>query len=569
MPAETITADPRFPTVEQVYGQILADCGGDSDLAAKKAWEWKQQREEGIAKAANDPLRYGYEPPTYAEARASFEECLEVWLSGANREGKTTLAVKYGMEILVNKPGSKVAFFEANETASILKIQPMVYNFLPPEWKSIRKKDGADMSYTPKNGFSQGRFVLPNGSIGMFFNYAQDIKQFEGFDFDVAIFFEHCPLQFIEAMRFRVGQGRKLLIINDFTPVNGFTPIVKDLLKGMEIISTAEAKLLPPNQVHVKGCPPGHMPTLMEDKLTKRRAHFFHIGTNPMGVGEGVKQKLIGRSVADIKMRAYGWADKTVTGSFARYGKSNVISRAAFNEIALHGGRRTCVIDGGDAKNWFITYIFSTPNGDDIAYREWPDYEQHGDWALPTEKVDWKPGKAQMSTMGRGYSQYKALMLELEGAVWDDQRKEWDMRKAEQIETRIIDSRFGGKPVPGQDEGTTVIAQMGETQIDEQGRVMGPMELQQASGTTVRDGIQHLNDLLAWDETQPLSGMNRPKFYIVEDLVTCKLALQEWTGANSEKCALKDPLDTLLYFAKESIEYLDPAECLNHPGGYF
>ena len=125
---ETKTNDPRFPTVEEKWSFFMRKCGGDREAAKEPAGAWSVKREKEIAQSLNDPLYYGYEPPTYAIARKAFEECLEVWLSGANREGKTTLAVKYGVECLVNNPGSKVAFFEANETASILKIQPIVYH---------------------------------------------------------------------------------------------------------------------------------------------------------------------------------------------------------------------------------------------------------------------------------------------------------------------------------------------------------------------------------------------------------------------------------------------------------
>jgi hypothetical protein len=49
--------------------------------------------------------------------------------------------------------------------------------------------------YTQKNGFSENKFILPNGSECVLRNYAQDITVVEGGDCDIMWCDELVPLQ--------------------------------------------------------------------------------------------------------------------------------------------------------------------------------------------------------------------------------------------------------------------------------------------------------------------------------------------------------------------------------------
>src|SRR5579863_1692600 len=106
--AQTETPDPRFPLITHEQALELLDaCNGDQEAAAAELSTVHERRETGIRMAKEDPLRYGYEPETFALARELLGRCDEVLLSGAQREGKTECAAKVVMEELTgNEPAS-------------------------------------------------------------------------------------------------------------------------------------------------------------------------------------------------------------------------------------------------------------------------------------------------------------------------------------------------------------------------------------------------------------------------------------------------------------------------------
>lgn len=575
MPVHWIPSDdPRVPIPTRAEMQAaLVKAGGDEQRVADGLNKYRLAREEFLDAVRIDPLRQGYEPPTYKILDEALADAAEVLVSGANREGKSYGCVKRLVGYACNNPNRIVAMFEATQDTSIIKQQAVVYQMLPPEWRTLGKKGRMiDISYTKKNGFSEGRLVLPNESMILFYNYSQDVAKFEGFEFDKVYFPENVPLGFVQTMKYRTGSGRNLQVIYDFTPKWGFTPVLQEILKGMTIVKTARAPMLSEHTVHVPGCPPGHMPVIMECKERRSKAVFFHNGTNPMGQGDQIRQKLAKASTDEIMIRGYGYARRFIGGAFARFGPIHCITRAQFDKIALEDkdGVRYCCADPGGSKNWLIHWYFVTKHGHVIVYREWPDFQRHGEWAIPPDKgIDWKPGPAQRSEYGRGIREYKEMILEAEGARWTG--KEWDMAKAEQIAARWLDPRFGDSEVPGQEDGTTIIDLLFDEQKNSDGLVSGiSMEWGAAScGRYVDDTVQMINERLSWNENQPLSVLNCPRLYFVDDLCQTTLAMKEWAGEMSTaKCALKDCIDPLRYFCKENPDGVDAQETMITAGAY-
>lgn len=573
---QTKTLDPRFPLLtRETMDQIFARVGGDREAARVAAEQWLTRREEGIAQAINDPLRYGFKPGAWDLADRACSDYTEVLLSGANREGKTEYAARKAVDVLVSGPGRKAAFFHSSEKSSIRQQQPRVHLTLPPEWRSIGKLKGdrvTNVLYTVQNGFSGGAFVLPNGSEGYFFNYKQDVEVFEGYEFDVVWFDELTPLPFLEAMRFRLGHRRTLVLVT-FTPVTGYTRTVAEFVSspGMQILETARAPLLPANRVLVKGCPDGHMPKFMASEVTKRAMVFFHLFENPMAPSDEVKKKLEGAPEEKIKIRAYGWAEKMVGGVFARYGREHMKTREAFDALVEKGGTRYVSVDPGGTKNWFIKWYFVTPSGWTIVYREWPAYQDFGEWALPGDKIDgiWRAGPAQRADAGAGIREYKRRMLEAEGWVWDDGRGEWDGSHAEEIEIRFIDPRMGGAFVQDDEDGTSIIELLADEQLDPQGRVVGPeMIFEQAPASGVDETAQMIHEHMEWNPTEPLTAMNCPRWYVVEDCIQSDLAYREWTNPG-EKCALKDIIDCDRYFVKADMGFIEANSYASKGGGSY
>jgi len=320
----------------------------------------------------------------------------------------------------------------------------------------------------------------------------------------------------------------------------------------MNVVETMQCDLIDQNRVHYKGCPKGHLPHVMKHTNPEKRraAIFFPLGASPWQPVDKIKKELIGARENVVKIRGYGWADNIEGNTFAKYDEVHKITRERFNEIAAKGGTRYMACDPAESKPWFLKWYFLTPEKWHICYREWPDFQTYGDWAEPHDKrLNWKPGIAQSAAAGFGFRKYKEMILKAEGAVWDAVEKKWDMSKAEQIEYRWMDPRSGGKEVPGVDDGSSIIYKMQEIQPAEGDLPEGPeIIFHQAPGGSVSGGIQLINDLMDWNETDELSTMNCPKWYIVDDLYQSDMAYREWQEGMTETCALKDILDPDRYF---------------------
>lgn len=553
--------------------QLLALTAGKSEADALAAVrELHTKRERAIELEAHDPLRHGYEPETFRKARELLDRYGELYLMGGNREGKTTFAVKYAVEDLVNKPNRLWAFFHSSEKSSVRQQQNKVHAMIPPEWRDCGKV-GSEIyvKYSKQNGFSGEQFILPNGSTGMFFNYKQDPDVLEGYELDGVWFDELVPLEFVETMAFRVGRDRPLKKLITFTPKNGFTPTVGRAILGAQVLETRAAPLLSRVTKYHPHCPPGHLPYVMAKPGTA--ILFFHLGLNPYGASKEVERELQGRPLKMVKERAYGWADKLVATAFPKYGPVHRITRAQFEEIARKGCTRYCVADPGGTKNWFIKWYAVTPEGWVIVYREWPDAQRYGEWALPPEKahsLDWRVGEAQRVDAGAGMTEYRRRILEAEGWVWDEGRKVWDGSKAEKIAARLIDPRLGGQNMPGQDEGTSIIDLMAEEVRAQDGHVIvPPMHWEEAPASGVQESVQLLQSAMDYDAEADVNVLNCPRWYHVDDLLQTQLAYQEFTGLGTQKDALKDIVDPDRYFIKADYGYVDAQARRVSGGGYY
>lgn len=557
----------KIPSREQ-FAALVQQHG--TERARELLAEIHAKREEAIRLEKHDPLRNSlFTPETFARASEELKLRDELLALGGNREGKTRWAVKHVVEKLVFKPGQRWAMFHTTERSSINQQQSKVHEMLPPEWRDLGKEgQHVYVKFSAAGGFGgYQQFILPNDSRGMFFNYSQKPNVLEGYEFDGVWFDELVPLEFIEAMEYRLGQGRRLQILITFTPVTGYTPVIARYLADARIVETKRAHLLDANQVHVRGCPRGHMPYVMECPNGRAAALFFHNGLNPYGAGKEVAARTLGKRPAEIKIRAYGWAEKGIGQAFPRFDPAvHTLTRARFEAIAKGPGTRYCVADPGDSKNWFIKWYFCTPAGHTIIYREWPDQARFGNWAEPPltgDRVEWRPGAAQRMESGKGIHEYKDLVRQAEGAVWLATEGRWDESRAEPILRRLIDPRLGGAAVPSQEQGTSIIDLMATPVADGKGRVRWPaMYWEEAPATGVFEGVQLLNAAMAYDIDQPLDITNCPRWYVVEDCLQTIRAYNEYTcreeGTYSQRDALKDIVDPDRYFAKADIGYMEP-----------
>jgi len=177
-------------------------------------------------------------------------------------------------------------------------------------------------------------------------------------------------------------------------------------------------------------------------------------------------------------------------------------------------------------------------------YREWPD-STSGAWALPHcnnhGKPVGKPGPGQRS-LGYGYKDYADLISDLEGE--------------EEIFERLVDPRFGKATVRTAQGETDMIREMMNFDV-----VMRP-----APGLDIEHGLQKLNDLLSWDDVEPLSEVNCPRFYVTEDCENVTYAMMEYSGSSRDE-ACKDWIDTLRYGAVAPLVHVGSHELSVAGGG--
>jgi hypothetical protein len=446
----------------------------------------------------------------------------ELLLNGANRDGKTEYAAKHVVKrklVAKARPGLGVLpLLGAIEHPPAATPHPP----LSPAGVARCGQGGRgrvrEIHASPRASAGTRCLSCPNGSQCLFFNYKQDVKVMEGYSFDGVWFDELVPIEFVDALDFRVDRERRLETLLTFTPVTGYTPTIAKFVAGAKIIETRPAHLLPPQRIYVKGCPQGHMPYVMKSPRPSAAVLFFHWGMNPYGAHAEVKEKLTGAPVEKVKIRAYGWADKLVGSALSEYDEKHRITRAYFNDVIEKGPlTRYVVVDPAGTKNWFIKWYACTPQGWTILYREWPDAQRYGAWALPptkAENFDWRQGEAQRLSPphGRGMDGYKRLILELEGWKFDEKTQTWDGSRSETILRRLIDPRMGDTQAPGKEEGTSIINLLAEETKNTAGAVTLPrMFFEEGPDSHVQQTVQMLNTAMAWKKNDPYSAHQLPK----------------------------------------------------------
>jgi len=554
------TPHPLLPAFTLEQRRAIVQAKGVEHLA-----RLIEEREQVIARAKADPLRYGFRLPVWEDAERLLQTHDELLVLGGNRAGKSEWAARYVVEKLLPTLEDGTLDMEADrrawclqttDKASIEMQQPIVWKYLPPEIRQMGKRGiTTNISYTEKNGFSEQTFVLPNHSRCRFLNYKMDISVIEGGELDVIWADELVPADWVKTLRYRiVTRGGKLILT--FTPKAGYSATVRDCLAGATIIETRPAPLLNPHKVHVRGCPPGHMPYILQGHQRSLAIICFFSEFNPFGGYEKLIEKLEGKSDTEIKVRAYGWAERLEGKAFPSFDrKIHVVPKEKIPKI----GTRYMATDPAGARNWFMSWFIVDPAGRLYLYREWPDRQTFGDWAVPGAKPDGEPGPAQMMNVISGIVPLKEVMLRAEGWEWNG--KEWQRGpQTEDIFERKMDPRMGETEVPSDQAGKTLIQYMAEEQMDEHGNVTGPsLVFHPGDASTVENGLRAINAYLegTMRKDQPITPLNCPSLYISEECEQTIFALEEYTGRDGMKGALKDVVDPLRMICRSAPEYLD------------
>lgn len=508
-----------------------------------------EAREMRVKAEFNDPIRYGIELEGWKAADDTLDKFNELLVLGGNRSGKTEYAAKrmaqafVGQDISPETPewlkeriqrrGLRMWCLHTTNMTSVSMQQSVFYKYLPPEIKGARRNSQTQLSYSQKNGFTDNTAVYAQNQI-WFLNYSQDIKIVEGGEVDYVWCDELVPQDWLETLRYRlVTRNGKLLVT--FTPILGYTQVVKEFVTQSKITDWKESELLPGK--NIIGVPNGNMPFRAEGTSGKHGIVWFHSKLNPYNNWERMKQTLKSRSSHDIKIRAYGWADQTAGSQFPMFGDHNVFHED-INKL-VPNGTNYMVADPAGARNWFMLWARVDQDGVIWIYREWPD-QSYGEWALPSDKPDGRAGPAQRQGAGRGVDEYSEL-------IWSLERESGEQ---EEIAERYIDPRSAGTETISKDGGVTVLDLLNNASC--------PTYFTPAAGVNVDERVLVINDLLCFDREKDIEqGKNHPKLMVSSNCSNLIWSMKEWTGHDGQKGASKDPIDCLGYLVVMQPTHLD------------
>jgi len=520
------------------------------DAAHPRAVELRGQRTQLVLLEKADPYTYGFVPDHWEVGNAQWALCQEMLISGGNRAGKTLWAARRIVQTLLEKENASVLCCHTSHATSVTVQQPAIYNYLPVALRGTKKGRIHYLNYSRKNGFTDGSFILPNGSRCDFLNYTQSENTIEGREADMVWCDELVPQMWVDTLRYRLVTRRGKLLVTQ-TPLEGVASVYKDFTAGAKVLVWDKGELLEKKQ-GLPTWPVGKAPRVMQQVSTNRRTVFYFSEDNPYNPWDEMKSKLVTAPVAQVLIRAYGWASELVGRAFSRF-RPEVHCIPETSVPA--GGTLYMICDPAGARNWFALWIVVYEDGKRVVVREWPGYGSYGEWVLPSEKADGKAGPAQLLEAGRSIAEYRKLFRQVEE----------ELGRGEPV-MRLIDPKAGGSPALSAAGGTTLIDLLAESEdpMDE-GMAFVP-----APGVPVDQRTSVINSHLSYDATQELTPLNEPSLYVVQDCFNLVYSLSEHTGRDGQKGATKDPIDCLGMLLVSGLAYVGRGgfDSRNGGGGY-
>ena len=300
-------------------------------LPEDQAKFWQQRRELLIAEQV-DPLRFGYELPSWKRADRVLKEMREkhpigviiFLVLGGHRAAKTTWRSKRSVQHLFRNSDYKIWACQATQEASRESQQIPIYRYLPPEYKNeagkLRKGKTLKVNYTPWAGFTEDVFAVQNihgtTSECRFKFYSMDPRTLEGAEINEAWCDEEAKLEWLEAIIYRLISRNGILYMT-FTPRWGYTQTVKTILNGAVTIEEGETDtdLIAVRDANGKVLAAKKVPLVQENNAIEIPGHkvkgsivYFHTCENPFPLGNwaNMKETLKQSNEEKILTVAYG-----------------------------------------------------------------------------------------------------------------------------------------------------------------------------------------------------------------------------------------------------------------------
>jgi len=512
-------------------------------MKPEKVVELWELYHSSITNSERDPYRYGWKLPHWKKAEELLWKYNEILVSGGNRSSKTFWASNAVVKAAVENPNSIIMCFAQNADVSIRQQQSAVYDALPEEMRKKTLGAEENVSYTRKNGFSKSSLILPGSRSHIIFKtYAQFLNNdtiLEGAELgsreskwiNIGAWCDEYLIgpELLATLRFRLATRNAKLIVT-FTPIDGYTEVVRDYLQGAITLDVKEAELLGGRSV----------PFIQKSKNRNAGIIYFHSKDNPFGGYDRIAADLRNRPEDEILTRAYGIPTKSVSTRFPLFSRD--VNVMAHDKMSLKDCTRYMILDPAGRKNWFMCWIAVSQNGTYYVYREWPDVNI-GDWAK-WNSGKWTGGEGSKG-LGYGIKDYVDLICRLE--------------EGETIFERLIDPRLGAAKYQTQNGASSIIEDLANA-----GMTFVP-----APGVDIEDGIQAIQSKMSYNKKMPIDGLNHPHFYISDRCENIITAFQEYTGDGGADEAWKDPIDVIRYACIDGISYVDSSrKTISRGGGY-
>lgn len=463
---------------------------------------------------------------------------------------KSTFANRLLVDMAQKIDEARIYHWHDNEERSVVDAQATIFNSLPSDLREKGQKRGGQnysVTYNQKTGFV-GRLptcILPprdgiDKGSSIFFKYytqyLQNQQVAEGFNAHIVEMDEECPLKLFQTMIPRTVDFHGRIILT-FTTLQGWTPLIAELLKGAETVATryapTEGRELPVEQI----C----------HAWPSARIYYWWTQDNPFIDSHHLVEQYVNQPVEERLARLYGIPTKTQQGKFPKFNKDvNVVPHGEIPFIKhpdKYPVTRYFITDPAGTKPWIAVWIGVISDGRVYVYRESPTEE----WCQPHVNNAGTPvGKPSVGQKpnGWGYLQWKEHFLGLE--------------QDEEIIQRICDPGFGTQKVTKTDGQTDIFAEMASLDFHMIPVFRGDVE----------SGVSKINDLLAWDDRKPLSEINRPQLYVSDQCQNTINSMLEYTGCSKEE-HWKDFVDGVRYGVVNGLHFCENGnlECTGG-GGY-
>jgi hypothetical protein len=589
---EAITGREFHPVLRSQLAEPLW-----STLSQAEKDQFYALRRDMLIAEVSDRYHFGYRLPVWQMADKELTELrndfpngvIQLAILGANRSSKTSFGTDFSMRQLVTKGGARGWCLQATQATSRADQQGPLFWQIPAEWRpaSGKLRGGASTKivWSQAGGFTEDTFVLPNRSQCWFKFYTMNVGTVEGAELDFAWVDELVTPDWIEALRFRLITRAGILLLT-FTPVEGYSPTVKEFLENAITIQEVDAELLPIRNAKEEVIGYEKVPRLQISRIKTARIIYFHTADNPYGNYDAMKTELGDSSRDRILMRAYGVATNTILTQFPGWRDMvHIISVNKWREIEKLGGTRLHFVDPCSGRNWFMIWVLIDALNRAFIYREWPStghfgayipgFGDLGEWAVMGKAADGDRGPAQRE-LGWGLKRYIEEIYRSEnygtngttnegieesklgtnrsgepakqsGSSSSAERSDGGTSRpaatAEVIFERWMDGRYGNATKTSTEESVTLIDEMSELGMD---FLAAPSEVSvELSRRGGGEALRLINSALDYNKEQPIDFSNQPHLYVLETCPNTIYALKNWTGQDRQHGACKDPIDCL------------------------